>query len=76
MVKYRKEVIFIINLKLLNENGECKFKAYGVEIDERYNGEYEPGDKWRIDTDYSEFVKIKLAESLLDSIVYLPDKTF
>ena len=69
-------MIFIINLKLLNENGECKFKAYGVEIDERYNGEYEPGDKWRIDTDYSEFVKIKLDETLLDSIVYLPDKTF
>ena len=69
-------MIFIINLKLLNENGECKFKAYGVEIDERYNGEYEPGDKWRIDTDYSEFVKIKLDGTLLDSIVYLPDKTF
>ena len=69
-------MIFIINLKLLNENGECKFKAYGAEIDERYNGEYEPGDKWRIDTDYTEFVKIKLDETLLDSIVYLPDKTF
>jgi len=69
-------VIKIISLKLLNESGECKFKAYGTEIDERYTGEYEPGDRWRIDTDYTEFVKMKLDESLLDSIVYLPDKTF
>ena len=36
----------IINLKLLRENGEVKFKAYGVDIDERFNGEYEPGDKF------------------------------
>lgn len=46
------------------------------EIDVRYSGEYEPGDKWRIDTDYTEFVKIKLDDSLGESIVYLPDKTF
>ena len=69
-------MIKIISLKLLNENGECKFKAYGTEIDERYNGEYEPGDKWKIDTDYTEFVKVKLDESMLESIIYLPDKTF
>lgn len=69
-------MIKIINLKLLNEAGECKFKAYGSEIDERYGGEYERGDRWRIDTDYSEFVKIKLDEAVGESIVYLPDKTF
>jgi len=69
-------VIFIINLKLLNASGECKFKAYGEEIDARYNAEYEPGDKWRIDTDYTEFVKIKLDEYLGESIIYIPDKTF
>ena len=69
-------MITIINLKLLNDKGECKFKAYGEEIDVRYNGEYQPGDKWRIDTDYTEFVKIKLDELLGESIVYLPDKTF
>ena len=69
-------MIKIINLKLLNEMGECKFKAYGEEIDVRYNGEYEPGDKWRIDTDYTEYVKISLDETLGESIIYLPDKTF
>ena len=69
-------MINIINLKLLNEKGECKFKAYGEEIDVRYNGEYELGDKWRIDTDYAEYVKIKLDETMCESIIYLPDKTF
>ncbi len=68
--------IVIINLKLLNEKGECKFKAYGEEIDARYNGEYEPGDKWRLDVDYSDFVKIRLASTMADSIIYLPDKSF
>jgi len=76
MIKLLPEVIFIINLKLLNEKGECKFKAYGEELDARYNGEYEPGDRWRIDTDYTEFVKISLDEALNASIVHLPDKTF
>ncbi len=71
-----EEVIIIINLKLLNEKGECKFKAYGEEIDARYNGTYEPGDKWRLDVDYSDFVKVKLASTMADSIIYLPDKSF
>jgi hypothetical protein len=69
-------VIIIISLKLLNEKGEIKFKAYGEEIDERYSGEYELGDKWRIDTDYSEYVKLQLDETMAESIMYLPDKTF
>ncbi len=69
-------MIIIINLKLLNEKGECKFKAYGEEIDARYNGTYEPGDKWRLDVDYSDYVKIKLASTMADSIIYLPDKSF
>ena len=66
----------MIKLKLLNKNGECKFKAFGMEIDERYNGEYEPGDKWRVDTDYEEFVKIRLDGTMNESIIYIPDKTF
>ena len=69
-------MIIIISLKLLNEKGEIKFKAYGEEIDERYSGEYELGDKWRIDTDYSEYVKLQLDETMAESIMYLPDKTF
>ena len=40
-------MINILNLKLLAANGDVKFKAYGEDIDVRYEGVYEPGDKWR-----------------------------
>ena len=66
----------MINLKLLNEAGEVKFKAYGEDIDERYSGEYAPGDKFRIELCDTEFVKLSLDETLAESIVYVPDGTF
>ncbi len=69
-------MIVIINLKLLRENGEVKFKAYGVEIDEHFSGEYEPGDKFRLELLDSEFVKLRLDPSLSESIVYAPDGIF
>ena len=69
-------MITIINLKLLRENGEVKFKAYGDEIDERFSGEYELGDKWRVELCDTEFVKLRLDETLAESIIYVPDGTF
>ena len=69
-------MIDIINLKLISENGDVKFKAYGEDIDERYSGEYAEGDKFRIELLDSEFVKLQLDEQLAESIVYVPDGTF
>ena len=69
-------MIDIINLKLIRENGDVKFKAYGNEIDEHFHGEYEPGDKFRIELCDGSFVKLKLDPTLLESIVYVPDGTF
>lgn len=69
-------MISIINLKLISENGDVKFKAYGNEIDERYSGEYAEGDKWHVELCDGEFVKLKLDETLAESIVYAPDKVF
>ena len=69
-------MITILKLKLLSENGECKFKAFGEEIDVHYTGEYERGDKWRIELDYCEFVKMKLDPTMAESIVYVPDGIF
>ena len=71
-----KGVINIINLKLIRENGDVKFKAYGNEIDEHFHGEYEPGDKFRIELCDGAFVKLKLDPTLAESIVYVPDGTF
>ena len=69
-------MIIIINLKLLRANGDVKFKAYGTSIDEHFIGEYEDGDKFRIDLLDTEFVKIKLDPTLAESILYLPDGSF
>ena len=69
-------MIDIINLKLIRENGDVKFKAYGNEIDEHFHGEYEPGDKFRIELCDGAFVKLKLDPTLAESIVYVPDGTF
>ena len=69
-------MIKIINLKLIRENGDVKFKAYGNEIDEHFHGEYELGDKFRIELCDSEFVKLKLDPTLAESIVYVPDGTY
>ncbi len=69
-------MINILNLKLLAANGDVKFKAYGEDIDVRYEGVYEPGDKWRIELTYCEFVKMRLDPALAESIVYVPDGVF
>ena len=66
----------IINLKLLRANGDLKWKAYGTDIDERFEGEYEEGDKFRIELCDGEFVKLQLDETLAESIVYVPDGIF
>ena len=69
-------MISIINLKLISEGGDVKFKAYGDEIDEVYHGEYAEGDRWRVELPDSEFVRIRLDDTLAESIVYVPDGTF
>ena len=61
---------------MIGANGDVKFKAYGEEICERYNGVYEEGDKWRVEPDYTEFVKLSLDETLAESIIYIPDGSF
>ena len=75
-IEFRKGGIIIINLKLIRENGDVKFKAYGTEIDEHFHGEYEAGDKFRIELDGGKFVKLKLDSTMLESIVYIPDGVF
>ncbi len=66
----------IINLKLIRENGDVKFKAYGEDIDERFEGSYESGDKWRVELCDGEFVKLSLDETLAESMIYVPDGVF
>ena len=60
----------------MRQNGDVKFKAYGAEIDEHFIGEYEEGDKWRVELCDGEFVKLRLDDTLAESIVYAPDGVF
>ena len=69
-------MITIINLKLISESGDVRFKAYGNEIDEHFTGEYEAGDKFRIELCDTEFMAIRLDPTMAESIVYVPDGTF
>ncbi len=69
-------MISILSIKLISAQGDVKFKAYGNEVDERFEGEYEEGDKFRIELSDSVFMKVALDELLPESIVYVPDGTF
>lgn len=69
-------MIFILSLKLLSENGEVKARAHGEEIDDTFTREFEPGDRFRLETDGAKFVKLALAPTLAPSVVYLPDGVF
>ena len=69
-------MIFILSIKLISAQGDVKFKAYGNEIDERFDRLYEQGDKFRVDLSDTTFMKISLDENLPESIVYVPDGSF
>jgi len=60
----------------LRENGDVKFKAYGEEIDEHFHGEYEEGDRFKIEVPYGNFLTVQLDQSLKPALIYLPDGVF
>lgn len=53
-----------------------KLKSHGEDIDIRYGAEYEPGDKIRVELTDTLFVKLRLDDTLAESIVYVPDGIF
>ncbi len=69
-------MIFIINIKLIRSNGDVKWKAWGEDIDEHFHGEYEEGDKFRVESVDTNFVKIRLDETMGEAMMYLPDGLF
>ncbi len=69
-------MIFIINIKLIRSNGDVKWKAWGEEIDEHFHGEYEEGDKFRVESVDTNFVKIQLDSTMGEAMMYLPDGLF
>ena len=66
----------MIYLKLIDKQGNLKFKEQGKELKISYSGEYAEGDKIRVDITEGEFVAVKLDEKLPESIVHIPNKSF
>ena len=65
----------MIELKILTADGKEKFSAKGLEIDTVYNGEFESGDKIIICKPDTEYLAVKLDETLEESIIFSPLST-
>ena len=66
----------IITLTIINRKGEEKFIEKGSNIQAVYNGEWQDGDKVKALLDGTNFLAVKLDETLQESIVYVPNKCF
>ena len=60
-----------INLKIINGTEE-RFSCTGDKIDAVFNGEYREGDKIIIHKTDTEYLALKLDETMAESIVYAP----
>ncbi len=65
----------MIYLKIIDKQGSLKFKEQGKNLKVPYKGEYQEGDKIRVDITEGEFVAVKLDEKLQESIVHIPNKS-
>ena len=67
----------MIKLRITDKSGKILAEEISSEIiDYVYEGEFAPGDKIRISSDYSQYFVVKYDENLAESIVYCPDKGF
>ncbi|MBO4432667.1 MAG: hypothetical protein J5852_03950, partial [Clostridia bacterium] len=60
----------MIKLEIISNNGEVLFAEKGDMIDTVYTGEYNPGDKIVISKQGTDFLNIKLDNTLKDSLVF------
>ena len=66
----------MIQIKILNKEGQELFSAKDTAIDVVYNGEYNDGDKIVISKTDTEYLSLKLDDTLAESIVFAPISTF
>ncbi len=68
-------MIFIIKLQIKDLNREVKFEQSGKEIDVEYKGNLCSTDYFTISAE-DRYLIIKLDETLAESLIYIPDKSF
>ncbi len=66
----------IINLKIINSNGDEKFSVKAETVDAVYEGKFEPGDRITVNTGGAEFISVQLDKTLAESIIYTPSGSF
>lgn len=63
-------------LKITDKNKNIKFTRQGTTLCETYEGELSEGDQITIRLDGTNTVALKLDQSLQESLVYCPNKSF
>ena len=63
-------------IKITDKNGNKKFSVEGFEISAEYVGTFAEGDKIQISADGTKTVAVKLDQTLKESLLYLPNKSF
>ena len=66
----------MLYLKITDKNKEIKFTAQGSVIKEIYQGEFSEGDEIYIRLDGTNTFAVQLDESLQESLIYCPNKSF
>lgn len=66
----------MIQIKIIDANGTEKFSAKDTTIDVVYEGEYNEGDKIVISKTDTEYLSVKLDDTLAESLIFVPISTF
>lgn len=66
----------MIQIKIIDGNGTEKFSAKDTSIDVVYEGEYNEGDKVVISKTDTEYLSLKLDDTLAESLIFVPISTF
>ena len=66
----------MLTLKIIGKDGSVKAEYKGMSIEATYNGELTDGDKIKVSLDGCDHIAVKLDETLAESIVWVPNKSF
>ena len=66
----------MLYLKIIDKNNNVKFETRGVQIQETYLGDLLEGDRILIRLDGVQMFAIKLDETLQESLIYCPNRSF
>jgi len=66
----------MIDFSVLDKDGEVLAKQRGYNIEFNFERGFKPGDRVAIKLSDCNFIKIKLDDTLAESILYIPNKTF